>query len=176
MAIQMMAMVGMLALGGAAQPEGSSGAAIVFTSAEPVMVRVRQLLADGKLAEAEETLKAEQASGDEGRKRAAEDGHRDHSSSETRVQHGLARANREAAPVDSGCDRGRRPEMARRRPGALSYPGWTIALLLPRAVAISSVFARRPSVAGRNMLRPRRPPVLTRRLWPTRRWLNTSAR
>ncbi len=63
-------------LASAGQPDARvmSGAAELFSSDEPVMVRVRQCLADGRLHEAEGILQAEQKAGDPRRKQAAEDG------------------------------------------------------------------------------------------------------
>jgi len=64
------------ALASAGQPDAGvmSGAADLFTSDEPVMVRVRQLVADGRLGEAEGILQAEQKADDPRRSRAAADG------------------------------------------------------------------------------------------------------
>lgn len=70
----MSVMLSVLAFAGQPDACGLPGAAEVFSSGEPVMVRVRQLIADGRLAEAEAALEADRAAGEAGRKRAAEDG------------------------------------------------------------------------------------------------------
>jgi transglutaminase-like putative cysteine protease len=74
MVFHMMAMLGVMALGGQSEPAKPTGAAIVFTSGDPVMVRVRVLLAEGKLAEAEQTLQSERNGDSQDRRQVAEDG------------------------------------------------------------------------------------------------------
>ncbi len=67
-------LLGALASAGQTDAGVMSGAADLFTSDEPVMVRVRQLVADGRLGEAEGILQAEQKADDPRRSRAAADG------------------------------------------------------------------------------------------------------
>jgi len=71
--IWMSMLLSALAAAGQTDAGPLSGAAQLFTSDEPIMVRVRQLVADGRLREAENLLQAEQKIDDPRRSQAAAD-------------------------------------------------------------------------------------------------------
>ncbi len=62
-----------LTLAGQVDSGNWPGAAAVFSSIDPAMVRVRQLLADGRLSDAENVLADERKAADASRRQAAED-------------------------------------------------------------------------------------------------------
>jgi transglutaminase-like putative cysteine protease len=67
-------MLGAWALAGQPDPCLSPGAAAVYVSDDPMMVRARELIAAGRLTEAAQVLAAGRVSSDGARKQAAEDG------------------------------------------------------------------------------------------------------
>lgn len=66
-------LLGAVSFCGAESMDASPGAAAVFVSNDPVMVRVRELMADGRLADAEQILQDERTGGVETRVRMADD-------------------------------------------------------------------------------------------------------